>query len=64
MSKQHEVNVMVSRDDGSRQSVLTTRKCQLREWLIKKLFGDVREILILNPGETVRSVAIQEVKGE
>ena len=44
-------------------SVVKTRKCRMREWLIKRLFGDAREIFILAPGETVETVAIREIKG-
>lgn len=63
MGKKHEVNIMVTKPDGSNISVVKTRKCRMREWLIKKLFGDAREIFILDPGESVETVAIKEVKG-
>lgn len=32
--------------------------------LINLLFGEAREIVVLKQGETVRSVIINEVKGE
>lgn len=63
MGKKHEVNIMISKPDGDRMSVVKTRKCRMREWLIKRLFGDAREIFILVPGETVETVAIREIKG-
>ena len=64
MNKLHEVNIMVTKPDGGRESVLKTKKCHLREWMIRRMFGDAREILILDPGETVRTVAIREIQGE
>lgn len=62
MNKKHEVNIMVSKPDGNEQSVIKTRKCHMREWLIRRLFGDAREIFVLSPGETVETVAIREIK--
>ena len=62
MCRQHEVNVVVERPDGSRHTVLKTRKRYMREALIRMLFGDAREILILDPGETVQTVAVKEIK--
>lgn len=60
MNKKHEVNIMVSKPDCNEQSVIKTRKCRMREWLIRRLFGDAREIFVLSPGETVEIVAIME----
>ena len=62
MNKKHEVNIMVSKPDGNEQSVIKTRKCRMREWLIRRLFGDAWEIFVLSPGETVETVAIREIK--
>lgn len=64
MGRNHEVNVMV-RKPGGKATVLSTRKCHLREWrMIRWLFGEAREILVLNPGETVSTIAIKEIQGE
>ncbi len=63
MGRNHEVNVMVRKPSG-KATVLSTRKGHLREWMIRRLFGEAREILILNPGETVSTIAIKEVQGE
>lgn len=61
MGKKHEVNIMVTKSDGGRESIVKTRKCCMLEWLIKRLFGDAREIFIRNPGESVETVAIKGV---
>lgn len=63
MTRKHEVNIMIA-DAGGRESVVKTSKCRMREWLIKRLFGDAREIFILKPGESVKTVAIKEIKGD
>ena len=63
MTRKHEVNIMIAAA-GDRESVVKTRKCRMREWLIRRLFGDAREIFILKPGESVKNVAIKEIKGE
>lgn len=63
MTRKHEVNIMIA-DAGDRESVVKTRKCRMREWLIRRLFGDARGIFILKPGESVETVAIKEIKGE
>lgn len=62
MDTKHKVNIMDSKLDGREQSVIRTRKCRMREWLIRRLFGDAREIFALNPGETAETVAIRKTK--
>lgn len=64
MSKKHEVNIMIKKSDGGRESVVRTRKCRMRELLIRMLFGDAREIFVLSPGESVETVALREIKGD
>lgn len=47
IDKKHEVIIIVSKSDGREQSVIRIRKCCMREWLIRRLFGDAREIFVL-----------------
>lgn len=58
----HEVNVILA--EGNRKQLLVSRKMSVREFLLKKLFGDARQILVLKPGESVETIKIIEVKGE
>lgn len=58
----HEVNVILA--EGNRKQLLVSKKMRLHEWILRKLFGEAREILVLKPGETVAAVKIIEVKGE
>ncbi len=62
MGKEHAVNVVISRGDDGKAMVLTSNRRRLRDRLIRRLFGEAREILILNPGESVRSVEINEIR--
>jgi len=62
MSRQHEVNIVINKGNGIREPVLCSRKARLREWFVKKLFGEAREILVLNPGESIKTVEITEIR--
>ena len=61
-SMKHEVNIVLEQKEKKRQ-LLTTRRVNVREFILRKMFGDARQILVLNPGETVATVKIIEVKG-
>ena len=58
----HEVNVILA--EGNRKQLLVSRKMSIREFFLKKLFGDVRQVLVLKPGESVETIKIIEVKGD
>ncbi len=44
--------------------VLASRSMTLPKRLLRFLFGDFCEILVLTPGKSVQNVEIQEMKGE
>lgn len=46
------------------QQVLASRSMTLPKRLLRFLFGDFCEILVLTPGKSVQNVEIQEMKGE
>ena len=58
----HEVNVILA--EGNRKQLMVSRKMTMRERILKKLFGDARQILVLKPGESVETIKIIEVKGD
>lgn len=58
----HEVNVILA--EGNRKQLFVSRKMSIREFFLKKLFGDARQILVLKPGESVETIKIIEVKGD
>lgn len=57
----HEVNVILA--EGNRKQMLVSKKMSMRDFILRKLFGEARQILVLKPGETVEAVKIIEVKG-
>ena len=52
MNPRHEVHIMIKKPGRRERSVLRLRKYSVRERLLRWLFGDAREILVLKPGET------------
>jgi len=62
-SLKHEVNVFLTQKDKKQKQLLATRRVNIREFILRKMFGDARQILVLNPGETVATVKIIEMKG-
>ena len=63
MSIQHTVRIHVAQPDGNLPVIKRGIK-HIPRRLIRFLFGDCAEVLVLKPGETVKSVEIKEVKGE
>ena len=63
MSIQHTVRIHVARPDGNLPVIKSGIK-HIPRRLIRFLFGDCAEVLVLKPGETVKTVEIKEVKGD
>ncbi len=63
MSIQHTVRIHVAQSDGT-LPVIKSGIRHIPRRLIRFLFGDCAEVLVLKPGETVKTVEIKEVKGE
>ena len=63
MSIQHTVRIHVAHPDRT-LPVINSGIKHIPRRLIHFLFGDCAEILVLKPGETVKTVEIKEVKGE
>lgn len=62
---QHRIQVNIAKKNGTKEAVVGS--CIRRvpaKLIINLLFGEARESVVLKPGETVRSVIINEVKGE
>ena len=63
MSIQHTVRINVAQPDGNLPVIKSGIK-HIPRRLIRFLFGDCAEVLVLKPGETVKTVEIKEVKGD
>lgn len=60
----HKVRINVSDLDGNKQEVLQTEHRRIPERLLKLLFGEFCEILVLTPGKSVQGIEIKEMRGE
>ena len=56
----HKLKISVSKTP--KEGVVSCKKVKVREKLMTKLFGPIRTITILVPGETVNEIAIEEKK--
>ena len=63
MSIQHTVRIHVAQRDGTVPVIKSGIK-HIPRRLIRFLFGDCAEVLVLKPGQTVRTVEIKETKGD
>ena len=63
MSIQHTVRIHVAQSDRTLPVIKSGIK-HIPRRLIHFLFGDCAEVLVLKPGETVKTVEIKEVKGD
>lgn len=63
MTLKHRVCINVTDANGSREQVLKggilSLPCRIAQWL----FGEPTEILVLTPGQSVKSVEIREIVG-
>jgi len=61
MKLQHRVQINVAQGGEGTQGVLGSRGRKLPARLLRLLFGQYSEVLVLTPGKTVRSVEIHEM---
>ena len=62
MKLQHRVQINVAQGGGSTQGVLGSRSRRIPARLLRLLFGEYSEVLVLTPGKSVRSVEIHETQ--
>lgn len=54
----HNLSISVSKQNG--REILSCKKVNLREKFMSFLFGDLKEVTILVPGDSVQEVSIKE----
>ena len=62
MGLSHKIRINVVDDDGNKETVLENGVCSLSYRLIRFLFGGSAQVLVLNPGQSVDSVEVFQVK--
>ena len=60
MKLQHRVQINVAQEGKGNLQVLRSRGRKIPARLLRFLFGEYSEVLVLTPGKTVRSVEIHE----
>ena len=63
MNMRHKVRINIADPSGCKREVLESNSVILPQRLLKLLFGDFCEVLVLTPGETVQGIEIKEVRG-
>lgn len=60
--KRHIVRINIASHRGDKQRVLTSTRVSLPRRLLRFLFGDFCQVLVLTPGETVEGIEINETR--
>ena len=58
--KKHTVKINIANRRGEQRRVLTSTRVSLPRRLLRFLFGDFCQVLVLTPGETVEGIEINE----
>ena len=62
MAIKHKVTINVTDENGNNVKILRGGQLTLPQKIIKFLFGDYRQVCLLDPGQSVQSVDVKEVK--
>ena len=62
MAIKHKVIINVTDEKGDKMEVLRGGQLTLPQRIIKFLFGDYRQVFLLDPGQSVESVDVKEVR--
>jgi hypothetical protein len=58
----HKVRINIADRSGNKERVVTGTTMILPSRLLKILFGDFSEVLVLTPGKSVEGVEIREIR--
>lgn len=57
----HNIKVMLETKDG-REQITENKHLKIRERIMKWMFGDFCEVIVLNPSKKIDKIQIEEVK--
>lgn len=60
--KKHIVKINIANHRGEKQNVLSTTRVSIPRRILRFLFGDFCQVLVLTPGETVEGIEINETR--
>lgn len=62
MNRKHKVRVCVADSRGNKEELLTSRRLRLPQRVLRFLFGETCEVLVLSPGRSVQGIEISEMR--
>ena len=62
MAIKHKVIINVTDENGNNMKILRGGQLTLPQKIIKFLFGDYRQVFLLDLGQSVQSVDVKEIK--
>ena len=60
--KKHTVRINIANRRGEKHTVLTSTRVSIPRRILRFLFGDFCQVLVLTPGETVEGIEINETR--
>ena len=60
--KKHTVKINIANRRGEKHNVLTSTRVSIPCRILRFLFGDFCQVLVLTPGETVEGIEINETR--
>lgn len=60
--KKHTVKINIANRRGEKHNVLTSTRVSIPRRILRFLFGDFCQVLVLAPGETVEGIEINETR--
>lgn len=57
----HKVQINIANRKGEKEKVVSGTTLRLPQRLLKMIFGDFTEVLVITPGRTVEGIEIKEV---
>lgn len=64
MRRKHKVRINIADKNGNKQMVLENQCRKVPKKLLKLLFGEFSEVIILNSGKTVEGFEIRELRSD
>ena len=59
----HKVQINVSDREGNRERVMTSSRRKLPARLLRLLFGEMADVMVITPGKSVEGIEIKEIGG-
>ena len=62
MCMKHKIQINIADRKGNKQRIVSGTTVRLPERLLRFLFGDFTEVLVLTPGKTVEGIEVKEIR--